>query len=254
MKKNYSIILFVIITLQTFAQTPKIILKFDDTTVKNNSCSAKWVLDLLLARKIKAGFGFIADRSDATAKTFMAPYLNATNDDGEKLFEVWHHGLDHVNPEFNGTGYAYQKQHFEDADALIKSLVGVQANSFGAPFNATDADTYQVLSENNYYKVIMLGSTPRASSEILNLNQRVNLESSTANPSYATFLNNYNNKKASYTDYMIVQAHPNNWGDAKKNELTQMLDFLISEGCEFVTPYEYFLSLQESLSIDNIKK
>ncbi len=223
---------------------PKIILKLDDLSVKSSSISCKSVMDLLLQKKIQASFGIIADRCDNTAKVALTPYLTATDVNGAKLFEIWHHGLDHKNPEFGGQPYTYQKSHFEKADQDISSYVGIQMRTFGAPFNANDANTVTVLSENTNYKVSLFGRTPPESSGILNLTNRVNIETSTANPSYTAFVDNYNAKKSTFTDYMVLQAHPNGWSTDKMSQLEQVINFLLNEGCEFVTPYEYYLSLQ----------
>jgi hypothetical protein len=134
---------------------PKIILKLDDFQAKNNSSLAIPVLDYLMQKKIKAGFGAVAGRFDSTAFSVLKKYLEATNSKGEELFEVWNHGLEHVNPEFTGTGYAYQKDHFEKADALIRKYLGIQMHSFGTPFNTNDSTTFRVIAENSNYKIFM---------------------------------------------------------------------------------------------------
>ena len=46
--------------------------------------------------------------------------------------------------------------------------------------------------------------------------------------------------KEKYSDYVILQAHPNNWTPEKLEEFNKIIDFLLSEGCEFVLPYEYY--------------
>jgi hypothetical protein len=226
----------------------KIILKLDDFSASAGSSAATPILDYLITKKIKAAIGFIADRNDATALSVFSPYLNQTNVSGEKLFEVWHHGLDHVDPEFDATTYAYQKAHFEQANQLILDDLRVQMHSFGAPYNHTDATTNTVISENSNYKVTIF-SSPAAdvSTGILNLNNRVNMEIATGVPDYASFVTNYNANKGTYTDYMVLQGHPNQWTtDAKKTQFSQIVDFLISEGVEFVLPYDYYLSLNPS--------
>ena len=38
---------------------------------------------------------------------------------------------------------------------------------------------------------------------------------------------------------MVWQAHPNGWTAEKIEQFRQIIDFLISEGCEFVLSYEY---------------
>ena len=99
------------------------------------------VWDYLIANNVKGGAGAIANRFDNTATAVLTPYITATNSVGDTLMEVWHHGYDHVNPEFSGTGYDYQKSHFDQATQLIKSLLGIQMHSFGTPYNASDANT-----------------------------------------------------------------------------------------------------------------
>ena len=223
----------------------KIILKLDDFSASAGISAATPILDYLITKKVKTAIGFIADRNDASALSVFSSYLNQTNASGEKLFEVWNHGLDHVNPEFDATTYDYQKSHFDQANQLILDGLRVQMHSFGAPYNATDATTNTVISGNSNYKVTMFSSpSADASTGILNLNNRVNMETATGVPDYAAFVTNYNANKGTYTDYMVLQGHPNQWTtDAKKTQFSQIIDFLISEGVEFVLPYGYYLSL-----------
>jgi lysophospholipase L1-like esterase len=223
----------------------KIILKLDDFSASAGISAATPVLDYLITKQVKTAIGFIADRNDATALSVFSSYLNQTNASGDKLFEVWHHGLDHVNPEFGATTYAYQKSHFDQANQLILDGLRVQMYSFGAPYNATDATTNTVISENPIYKVTMFSDPAAAASTgILNLTNRVNMETATGVPNYAAFVSNYNANKGTYTDYMVLQGHPNAYTTtAKMDEFKQIIDFLISEGVEFVLPYDYYLSL-----------
>lgn len=220
---------------------PKIIIKLDDLSAKNGICLCIPTFDYLINKQIKAGFGAIANRFDNTALNTLKPYLNAKNAKGEPLFEIWHHGLDHVKPEFSGTSYEYQKGHFEEADKRIKQLLGIQMVSFGTPYNASDSVTNRVISENTNYKVFMFASlNPTRQDGILYLNNRINIEKGTGNPDYLYFIENYTKLKDKYSDYIILQAHPNNWTPEKLEEFSKIIDFLLSEGCEFVLPHEYY--------------
>lgn len=231
----------------TFSQI-KIILKLDDFIAKNGTCTGSATLDYILTKKIKATIGAVAIKFDATAISTLAPYLNATNLSNEKLLEVWHHGYDHTAPEFIGTTYAYQKAHFENANDSIKNSLRLQMRSFGAPFNHNDAVTNTVISENSNYKVCMFND-PAPSAGILNLTNRVNMEIATGNPDYNFFYTNYNTYKTVYTDYMVLQGHPYLWGTAELAQFSQIVDYLIAQGCVFVTPYEYYLSLNPSTPV-----
>lgn len=225
----------------------KIILKLDDFIAKNGTCTGSATLDYILTKKIKATIGAVAIKFDATALSTLAPYLNATNLSNEKLLEVWHHGYDHIAPEFIGKTYAYQKAHFDNANDSIKSCLRLQMHSFGAPFNHNDTITNRVISENPNYKVCMFNDP--APSGILNLTNRVNIEIATGNPDYNFFLTNYNTYKTVYTDYMVLQGHPYQWGAAELAQFSQIVDYLIAQGCVFVTPYEYYLSLNPSTPV-----
>jgi len=244
-RRIFLFLLLVNFSVDVSFAAPKIILKFDDLKVnKNLSCPSIPTMEFLLQKKIKAGFGVIANQIDATALNELCPYLNATDSVGNNFFEFWHHGLDHVQPEFFGTSYAYQKLHFDSASHLIKNFLGIQMHTFGTPFNASDEVTNAVVSEDINYKVFIFSSVNTlASSGILNLNNRVNIENGTGIPDFNYFVTNYNAKKNIYKDYMVLQGHPNYWPAFKIEQLNKIIEFLISEGCEFVLPYDYYRSL-----------
>jgi peptidoglycan/xylan/chitin deacetylase (PgdA/CDA1 family) len=244
-KTIIAVCLSIIISNSPFA-SPKIILKLDDLSVKKGICEFVPTLDYLLQRQIKAGLGIIASRNDSTALQTLMPYLNVKNSKGENLFEIWHHGLDHVKPEFLGTSYEYQKSHFEEADKLILKLLGIQMHTFGTPYNGSDSTTNRVISENPVYKVFMFSSLNTSEKNgISYLDNRVNMENGTGNPEFDYFKANYTKYKGKYSDYMILQGHPNKWTAEKLEQFNKIIDFLISEGCEFVLPYEYCQDLSK---------
>ncbi len=242
-KKITTICLALMLSAFSFAG-PKIILKLDDLSVKNGVCAFAPAMDYLVQKQLKAGLGIIAGRNDSSALKTLRPYLQATNPKGEKLIEIWHHGLDHSKTEFKDSTYAYQKLHFEQADKMIQKLLGIQMHTFGTPYNASDSVTNKVLSENSNYRVFMYSSRkPALSNGILYLDNRVNIENGTGNPDFNLFMENYTKNKDKYTDYMVLQGHPNMWTSEKLEQFNKIIRFLVSEGCEFVLPYEYYQSI-----------
>ena len=237
-------VLCVLIFLSFFSfSAPKIILKLDDIGVKQGKLQCSLTLDYLVQKKLKAGLGIIAGRNDSTVLATLSPYLKATNLKGEKLIEIWHHGLDHSKTEFKDSTYEFQKAHFEQADKLIKKLLGIQMHTFGTPYNASDSTTNKVISENLNYKVFLYSSKkPIQKNGILYLDNRLKMENGTGKPEYDYFIENYGIGKVKFTDYMVLQGHPNMWTAEKLEQFSRIIDFLISEGCEFVLPYEYYLS------------
>lgn len=245
MKKKYLYLFSIFLLSNSYAfASLKIIIKLDDFQAKNNTCPSVATMDYLVNKNIKAGFGAIANLFDATAASKINTYLNAKDSIGNKLFEVWNHGLDHVNPEFSGTTYEYQKDHLTQSTQLIYNFLGIQMHTIGTPFNASDANTNVVLSEDVNYKVFIFPTiSPGSSTGILSLKNRVDMENGTGNPEYSYFVTNYNKYKSSYKDYMVLQGHPNLWSSSKLDQFKLIVDFLISEGCEFVLPYDYYKSL-----------
>lgn len=243
-KRFIILILIGLITCNISLAAPKIILKLDDIKVQKGICPSIPAMDLLKKKKVKAGFGVVASRFDSTAVNVLKPYLNATNAKGEKLFEIWNHGLYHVKMEFKGTDYTFQKEHFTQADQLIKNLLGIQMHSFGTPGNASDSVTNQIISEFPEYKVFMFSSViPQSTKGLIYLNNMVNMENGTGNIDYKYLLDNYEKHKNKYTDYMILQGHPNQWTPEKLEQFKLIIEFLQKEGCEFVLPQEYYSSL-----------
>ena len=144
--------------------------------------------------------------------------------------------------EFSGTSYAFQKAHFDSATNVIKSKLGIQMHSFGAPYNQNDTTFLRVMGEDTNYKAIMFSQvTPPSSAGYLSLTNRVFIESATGVPDSAYFMSSYLSKKSVYTDYMVMQGHAYAWTtDAKQAEFKKIVNFLISEGVVFCTPYEYW--------------
>lgn len=231
---------------------PNVILKLDDFGAKDGTSLGSPVLDLLLARKIKASFGVIVKNLDNSATVVFQKYLDATNETGEKLFEVWSHGYDHSSknlpnnrPEFSGTGYDFQLEHFNHADRQVLALLKVQMHTFGSPFNKTDSNTRKVVSLNKNYKVFLLnGGRSGFEDGILYMNNRVDMENGTGQVNYDYFVEQYKNSAKKYPDYIVMQGHPNHWDATKIANFTKILDFLIAEKCTFILPYEYYLKIK----------
>lgn len=218
---------------------PKVVLKLDDLYVRGGKCSCTPVLDLLLQRGIPASFGIMAGKCDNSALKGLRPYMDAVSADGDRLFEFWHHGYDHVRPEFGGAPYSHQKSHFEAADSLVNSRLGIQMVTFGAPFNQVDSLTASVIAENGKYKYVFFADEDLFSGTgITVLNNRVNIENGTGKVGFDYFSDNYSSSGAEGRPFIVLQGHPNQWDEARIREFARILDFLEEKGCEFILPSE----------------
>jgi len=150
--------------------------------------------------------------------------------------------------EFSGTSYAFQKAHFDSATNVVKSKLGVQMRTFGAPYNQIDATLLQVMSEDPNYRVLLLGQlSPSPATGQINLTNRVFIESATGVPDYNYFLSSWYSKKSLYTDYMVMQGHPFDWTTpAKMTEFSNILNYLVAtDSVVFNTPYGYYRYLND---------
>lgn len=151
--------------------------------------------------------------------------------------------------EFSGTPYSYQKTHFDSATNVVKSKLGIQMRTFGAPYNQIDANLIQVMSEDTNYKVLLFGQlSPSPASGQINLTNRVMIESATGVPDYNYFLASWYSKKGTYTDYMVMQGHPYAWTTQQKlTEFQNIINFLIAtDSVVFTTPYDYYNYLNDN--------
>jgi peptidoglycan/xylan/chitin deacetylase (PgdA/CDA1 family) len=220
-----------------------IILKLDD--LKDSSLFLSQfgqVYNMVIQKNVKAGFGIIGNSlEDNGAKQNY--YDTIRNWDASGRIEIWHHGYDHLNtPSTEFTmPYDHQYDHLQRTIDLLLSKCGITVHSFGAPFNANNADTVTAMNAFPQMKVWMF---PGAFGNQLPLNgvARVDMEldiNGTTVVDYPSFVTNYYN---SPSKVMVLQGHPSGWSTEEFSEFGQIIDFLQSMGCVFKTPYEYYLS------------
>lgn len=250
---KFVITIFCLCCFATASQAQlKVFIKLDDFGVlKNNNMSV--TMDSILTHNLKAGIGVIAKRLDDDALNEYQKYLTATNEKGEKLIEVWHHGYDHSNnnqpannQEFKGTPYEFQQERLNMGDELVKQKLGLQMHTFGAPFNGSDDNTVKAMQATSNYKVFLLKRGVSGYKDgILYLDNEVRMENGTGNVNYEFFLTQYLSLKDKYKDFMVLQGHPFAWDKAKREDFLKIIDYLKKEGAVFMLPYDYYLSLEK---------
>lgn len=223
-----------------FGQT-KVILKLDDLGVLKGRCAALPVMEFLLKRNIKASYGVIASKLDETAKDVLKTIISETNKRGEPMVEIWNHGLYHSRKdgvfEFKNTPYELQKQYLDSSEVLIQKYLGLRMTGFGAPFNAIDTTCLRAISERaNYRYVFFSNLAVDFNPSFKTLNNHIRMENGTGNPDFDSFVKNLNINKQYLSDYIVLQAHPNNWTIEKLESFKQILNHLDRLGCEFILP------------------
>ncbi len=229
------------------ASPPAIVLKLDDlVSTREGDVAPRWkrITDFALERKIKLSIGIIADSLEGDKPAYFA-YIKGLQNTG--LFEFWFHGYDHKAwqegdrklSEFQGTPYERQKDHFEKSQALAREKLGFAFTTFGAPFNASDAVTSRVLSENADIKVLLYGNPGDKVSGKIVLDRvgPVNIEAPLFVPSADKFISGYL-QHAKGRDYYVIQGHPAQWDDARWTEFVKLVDYLSANRIPVVTPTE----------------
>lgn len=219
-----------------------IVLKLDDLSTGGGNVPNGWrrVTDFAAARQLKLAIGLIAKSLEIGTPSYIS-YIQGQKNTGR--VEIWFHGYDHVGQEFNGTTYADQKNRFVTSQALAQTKLGFKFEAFGAPENASDATTAQVMSEDPDMAVWLYGNpaTP-AGKRVLERVSAVNIESPTFVPNPEKFISGY---LANYVgrQYFVIQGHPGNWTDARWAEFVRLIDWLQANNFPIMTSAELDASL-----------
>jgi len=220
-------------------EPPKVVVKLDDLKpAQDGGVSPQWqrVVDYAKEKNAKLSIGIIAQYMESGNADFFkwVQELNAAN-----RAEFWHHGWDHAAEgnlkEFSGQPYERQKEHMTKANALAREKLGFVFTSFGAPFNATDANTVKVLSENPDITVWIYGDLKNPAGKTVLRPSPIMIETR-ARPDFEAFLEAYAHNRG--IDCFAMQGHAGGWKDDAFEQFRAMIDFLQSQNAQFVFPRE----------------
>lgn len=228
------------------------IIKADDV----RGISPKWDRFFKISKEkgIKVSAGIICNSLQKNKKGYFK-WLNKLQDSG--LVEFWNHGFDHKRwkkdgtnqSEFGGSGYKHQKKHFNDAQKLMKKVLGIVPVAFGTPYNAVDADTMKIMSEDPKMRLFFCYNVKGLDNKILAPMKLRGESDGTGKPNFKKFKSKYN-KSISFT---AIQFHPGGFSDKHFSEYAKIIDFLIAEGWVFMLPTEY-VTMMDKTKKENKKK
>ena len=222
-----------------------IIIKADDLIYEGGSVNPKWqqFVNFTRARNIPASIGIITNSLEADHPAYFQ-WIKDQNASG--LIEFWNHGYDHKQwteddktlQEFKGPTYELQKQHLERGDQLAREKLGFAFHAFGAPFNATDANTVKALDEDSDIQVWLYGDPKNpAQKTVIDRVPQVNIEAPTFEPDALKFAQGYN--QFPQQEVFAIQGHPTHWTPERFAQFVQIIDFLTEAKAVFVTPSQY---------------
>jgi peptidoglycan/xylan/chitin deacetylase (PgdA/CDA1 family) len=234
-------------------QLPYVIIKADNVgyDFAANAPIPQWqrFLDFLHERNLAAAVGLRGDTLEDQAGRDKSSYYEWLRNAAEEgAFEYFLYGYDHSRDqanspptwwEFRNTDYSFQKQHFDRVAELAEGKLGITLESFGASWNQTDATTLQILEESPEIKVWLYGNPNVETSKlVLRRYGDINIEQPVHEPNLAYFKEHY----PAYADreILVIQGHPEDWEtDEAFAEFVGIVDYLLDQGAEFVTPMEY---------------
>jgi peptidoglycan/xylan/chitin deacetylase (PgdA/CDA1 family) len=253
-------------TLPARAKPPLIVIKTDDLRPINGGVHGLWtkMTDYLAARKVKASIGMNMDKMGEASQAYVE-WVKEKQASGK--IEFWFHGWDHAMHEvdgvkyneFNKRSYEEQRKRFDDSQKIAKETFGFPFVTFGPPGGASngsfDENTVRVMADEPDMKVWLYpqpldkkGSDLAAAGKVTILDRvwAVNLESKVGQPDFQKFLEGY--AKNPDREYFVLQGHPMSWGTAERfAEFAKIIDFLIGERAEFVTPSELAARMKKNL-------
>jgi peptidoglycan/xylan/chitin deacetylase (PgdA/CDA1 family) len=232
---------------------PTIIISTDDLVENTKSTlpvSNRFIrfVDIIETNNIKASIGIIC-KSLARADQEYFNWINAVYRRGH--IEFWMHGYDHKKweadgmtyYEFQNTALWYQKSHMEKALEIAKETLTLTLVAFKSPFGRTDENTIRAFEKMPEIKIWIYGP-PKAkfNNGIKLLRGPVKLERSVGNPDFDEFKAKYERNLG--LDYIVLSGHPRCWDDHDFNEFERTINYLREKGSIFMTPTEYYYSIQ----------
>ena len=233
-------------------KTRFVMLKLDDLVNVNGKVNPRItrVANYLKGKNLKGSFGVIVRSIENKPNTEYVDWIKQNAIENGGLFEVWNHGWDHAmnftckeddacardkrfKSEF-ATSLEHQRKNLARSLDTFKKWTGLEMHTLGTAGNAGTPDTLKALKERPEIKVWLFGNQ-RTKSPLI-LMRSANLEYTVGKVSFEAFQKAY---ATSNVDYFVLQGHPAMWDDQMFAEFKKIVEFLESESCRFVTPYEY---------------
>lgn len=208
-------------------------------------------------RGVKVSIGVLCNSLEGDSAEKQAYYAWLRELEASGQVELWHHGWDHKRweengktlSEYSGTGYAHQLDHTARAQQAAKDKLGITFNALGTPFNAMDADSVRVFNEMPELEMVFIYAdnpfAPGLSDKLL-LPMNIGGEhDGTGKPNAEKFRADYN-ARTTPLHFAAIQVHPPHFKEGSLEQYTEILDFLLADGWEFLLPREYQQTLRQS--------
>lgn len=226
---------------------PRIVIKLDDVFHHEGRLPERWqrVVSFAESRNLKISAGVICNSLEGDHPRYFAELRRQV---ATGLVELWHHGYDHARwtegdvtyCEFRHTDRAHQLDHLVRAQRLAKEKLGVTFTTFGAPYNATDDTTVELIgSSMPEIRVWLHGDIQKSAGKFIgSFVPAVSLEKPAHKPNYPALVEGFEAERGKGHRFIVLQGHPHSWDDNAFAEFVRIVDFLVAQGCLFIHPSE----------------
>jgi len=222
---------------------PKVIIKADDYALNSGAQYTSWTrfLDDIVTRGLRAWAGAIGDRCVAPSSAIIAQ-VQAWESNG---IEFGGHGWTHSPVyEFKGRSIGVQKAHIRETQRLLEDVYEIPCRAFAAPYNEVEVNTGHAVKAAgvDVWLFPKWGQgldpvTPNVAITNYLSRSTTEIETATGVPSLSKLQQTFEATRP----YVCIQVHPNSFaGESQWTEWNACLDWLVTQGCEFKTPCEYF--------------
>ena len=200
--------------------------------------SPRWqrIADFLEKSNIKASFGIIGSSLEEDNPAYF-DWIKDLHRKGS--IEFWNHGYkdrkaEDKSGEFEGS-FEEQASALRKTQSLAKQKLGIELKAFGEHWSGNNEDTERALAASPEIKIWFYG---RKGSKKFVFERVLTLEFPTFVPDPEKFKEFYEHR-ARDKPCLALQGHPNQWNDQRWQGFVEIIEYLKSKGCVFMTPSEY---------------
>lgn len=226
-----------------------VILKLDDLrNVDNAPVHKNWqrMANYLATNRLHASFGIIGSSLESESPAYF-DWIKLQHSKG--AIEFWLHGYhlrtkDDKTGEFEQGSAAGQQAVLERVEKLAKEKLGFTFAAFGPHWTGTTVETEKALQAVPEITIWLNGPATPAFYKKTSLPRCIAMEDTTFVPDFGKFKTAYS-QFAATQPFLVLQGHPVAW--VKEEQWTgffNIVEFLKSKGCIFMTPSEYVHSTQ----------
>ena len=208
-------------------------------------------IDVSNELQVKVSIGIICDSLQEDQDGYF-DWLRVRQASGS--VEFWNHGWDHKRwgpegeriSEFQGSGYAYQKKHLDESQAIMKKVLGVTPVAFATPWNDFDEDTGRVINEREDIQLFIGHYRGDLAPSKLLVRMRLRVEQDgTGKPNFEKFVTLYDELEDKDA-VVALQFHPNGFEDHHFTEYEKIITFMREKGWTIMMPRECLAAIGET--------